>query len=82
VVSPDDPLDTIRDVADAYDIRWMVIERGATVEALVPVIAEGDRPDWIGPPVFTIPARDGGTPVLELYPVCFEATDVRCQVTA
>ena len=38
VVSPDDPIDTIRAVADAYDIGWLVLERGATVEALRPVL--------------------------------------------
>ena len=49
VVSPDDPIETIRDVARAYDIRWLVLERGATVEALRPVLDRGRSPAWIGP---------------------------------
>lgn len=82
VVSPDDSLDTIRAVAVGYDIRWMVIERAATVEALVPVLTEDRRPDWIGPAAFTIPSSAGGIPELALYPVCFEPTDSRCRAVA
>lgn len=82
VVSPDDSLDTIRGVADAYDIRWLVVERAATVEALYPVLADDRRPDWIGPPVFTVPSPDGGPPALALYPVCFQSGDLRCEVVA
>ena len=40
VVSPDDPIDTIHDVAEAYDIRWLVLEDGG-VEALKPVLEPG-----------------------------------------
>jgi hypothetical protein len=80
VVSPDDPLDTIRAVADGYEIRWLVIERSATVEAFGPILVDDRRPNWIGPAVFTIPARDGGPSVLALYPVCFAASDQRCPV--
>lgn len=82
VVSPDDPIDVIRAVADGYDIRWLVLDRSAIVEALVPVLRDDDRPDWIGPPAFRIPAADGGVPVLGLYPVCLSVTDSRCQAQA
>jgi hypothetical protein len=82
VVSPDDSLDTIRAVAEGYDIRWMVIERAATVEALVPVLTDDQRPDWIGPAAFTVAAPDGGVPALALYPVCFAPADVRCRAVA
>jgi hypothetical protein len=78
VVSPDDPIEVIRDVAEGYDISWLIVERGAIVEALVPVLVDDDRPDWIGPPVFRIAATDGGAPVLALYPVCFASGDSRC----
>ena len=78
VVSPDDPIDVIRDVAAAYDIRWLVVERGAIVEALVPVLVDDERPDWIGPTTFRIPATDGGAPILALHPVCFSSDDSRC----
>ena len=70
VVSPDDPIDTIAEVARAYDIQWLVLERDGVVEALKPVLDGGPRPEWIGAPVFSIPAADGGAPDLALYPVC------------
>jgi 4-amino-4-deoxy-L-arabinose transferase-like glycosyltransferase len=82
VVSPDDPIDTIRAVAAGYGIRWMVIERAGTVEALYPVLADDRRPDWIGTAVYTIPSTDGGPPTLALYPVCLSRDDSRCQVVA
>ena len=70
MVTPDDPLDTIKAVADAYDIRWLVLERDGTVDALKPVLTDDRRPPWIGPASFTVAAPDGGTPLLALYPVC------------
>jgi hypothetical protein len=82
VVSPDDSLDTIRAVAEAYGIRWLVVERAATVEALYPVLADDQRPDWIGPRVFTVPSADAGPAALALYPVCFASADSRCEATA
>ena len=51
VVSPDDPIDTIRDVADAYDIRWLILERDGTVEALKPVLDGAARADLDRAPV-------------------------------
>jgi hypothetical protein len=82
VVSPDDPIDTIRDVAEGYDIRWLVIERSATVEAFGPIVVDDRRPDWIGPAAFSVPSTDDGPPLLTLYPVCFEASDTRCRAVA
>ena len=52
VVLVNDPLDTIRDVARAYDIRWLVLDKDDTVPAAAPVMA-GDRPAWIGRAVRT-----------------------------
>jgi hypothetical protein len=78
VVSPDDPIDTIEKVAEAYDIRWLVLEDGG-VEALKPVSNPDDRPAWIGPAAFTVPATTAGEPpALALYPVCTTAGDDRC----
>jgi hypothetical protein len=82
VVSPDDSLDTIRGVAEGYRIRWMIIERAGTVEALAPVIGDDRRPNWIGPAAFVVPAPDGGPPVLALYPTCFQPVDARCATVA
>lgn len=81
VVSPDDPIDVIRDVAAGYDIRWLVLERDGIVEAMTPVLADDDRPSWIGPARFVIPATQGGPPTLALYPVCFDLDDDRCTAT-
>jgi hypothetical protein len=82
VVSPDDPIDTIRAVADGYDIRWLVIERSATVEAFGPILVDDRRPNWIGPAAYTVPSTNAGPPVLALYPVCFDADDQRCRAVA
>ena len=79
VVSPDDPIERIEEVAQAYDIRWLVLERHAVVDALRDVIGEDARPSWIGAPVFEVPStKDDGIPELALYPVCFDVDDTRC----
>jgi hypothetical protein len=77
VVTPDDPIETIQAVAQAYQTRWLVIERDNAARSLGPVLA-GTRPAWIGPPVFTVPAADGGLPTLALFPVCTTPGDTRC----
>jgi hypothetical protein len=78
VVTPDDPIETIEAVARAYDTRWLVRERSDLVGALAPVLRGESRPPWIGAPVFTVEAPDGGVPRLALYPVCAEDDDERC----
>lgn len=78
VVSPDDPIETIEAVARAYDIRWLVLERGDAARALAPVLLGTSRPAWIGPSVFDVPSADGGAPRLALYPVCTTPEDDRC----
>ena len=45
VVLVNDPLDTIGEVAHAYDIDWLVLDRGA-VDTTTPVL-DGDRPEWV-----------------------------------
>jgi hypothetical protein len=80
VVIPNDPLPAIEDVARAYAVRWLVIERDDAVPALAPALA-GSRPPWIGPPILTIPAADAGLPQLALLPICFESGDTRCVET-
>jgi 4-amino-4-deoxy-L-arabinose transferase-like glycosyltransferase len=78
VTSPDDPIETIRSVAQAYGIRWLVLERSGVVEALQPILSADQRPSWVGPAAFIIPAPQGGPPTLALYPVCFAVGDDRC----
>ena len=81
VVTPNDPLDTIEEVARAYRIEWLVIERDDAVPALAPVFSGEARPRWIGPQRYGFPGRDGETSVA-LFPVCVSPVDARCAVTA
>jgi hypothetical protein len=65
VVLVNDPLDTIREVARAYDIRWLVLDRDDAVTAVGPVLDGTTQPAWLGEPVFT-----SGIPIgLAVYPV-------------
>jgi hypothetical protein len=80
VVLVNDPLDTIRDVAGAYDIRWLILEAGDSVPAMGSVLDGGPRPGWIGEPVFTIPGDPGVGAAwsVAVYPVCTATGDARC----
>ena len=77
VVTPDDPIEVIESVARAYRARWLVVERADAARALALVLA-GDRPPWIGAPVFQVDHPDGGLPRLAFYPVCVVEGDTRC----
>ena len=72
VVLVNDPLDTVEQVARAYGIRWLVLERKDTVPAARadpgrrPAARLGRAAD----------PRDATTSAL--YPVCLEAGDPRC----
>ena len=77
VVLVNDPLDTIEQVAQAYDIRWLVLERGNTVPSMEPVIVRDERPAWIGPSLASSTGTDGQT-VWAVYPVCVAPGDARC----
>ncbi len=81
VVTPNDPLDTIEQVARAYRIEWLVIERDSAVPALAPVFSGEIRPPWIGPRLIGIPGP-GGTTSVAIYPICVSPVDPRCVVTA
>jgi dolichyl-phosphate-mannose-protein mannosyltransferase len=79
VVTPNDPIETIEQVARAYDTRWLILERDDLVPALAPVLLGQARPAWIGPSVFERPSS-GARPGAEiaLYPVCVTLGDARC----
>jgi hypothetical protein len=65
VVLVNDPLDTIEEVARAYDIRWLVLDRGDSVAAVAPILDGGPLPPWLGDPILEL-----GTPLqLAIYPV-------------
>ncbi len=68
VVLVNDPLETIHDVASAYDIRWLLLDRGDSVASVAPILDGGPRPAWLGAPILA-----EGTPTrLAVYPI--EAT--------
>jgi hypothetical protein len=90
VVLVNDPLETIEEVARAYEIRWLVLDRGETVEAMAPILDGGPRPSWVGAAVASRPARQlpdaeplpPGALGIGLYPVCFDDADTRCAEAA
>ena len=65
VVLVNDPPATIEAVARAYDIRWLVLDRGDSVESLAPVLDGRSRPAWLGSPILT----EGEPLRLAVYPV-------------
>jgi hypothetical protein len=68
VVLVNDPLETIHDVALAYDIRWLVLDRDDAVPAVAPILDGEVRPTWLGDPILT----HGSPTSFAVYPV-FEA---------
>jgi len=64
VVLVNDPLDTVHQVARAYDIRWLVIDRTDSVQAIAPILG-GARPPWLGAPILA----EGNPTALAVYPV-------------
>jgi hypothetical protein len=88
VVTPNDPLPVIEQVARDYGVRWLVIEEEHVVPALRPVLDGAGRPDWISPPLAAVPATPA-SPVVPaggaqspgravLYAVCTSPSDARC----
>jgi hypothetical protein len=71
VVLVNDPLETVEEVARAYAIRWLVVERADSVPAVAGVMDDTARPAWVGPSLL---ARDD----IGLYPVCLDTADTRC----
>jgi hypothetical protein len=84
VVTVSDPIDVIGEVGRDYGIRWLILERTHIVDTLGPVLKGTVRPDWMGPPAWSLdetPQQDAGDtyPDIALYPVCFAAGDDRCR---
>jgi hypothetical protein len=86
VVLVNDPLPTVEQVARAYGIRWLILERSDAVPAVAPILDGGARPAWIGLPVASRPAapsadgvaRPAGSVDVAVYPVCVAPGDTRC----
>ena len=70
VVLVNDPLDTIEAVARAYDIRWLVVDRGESVAAMGPVLDGTTDPAWLGEPILT-EDDEAGNRRLAVFPVEF-----------
>ncbi len=90
VVLVDDPQATIEQVARAYGIRWLVLNRADTVRSMASILDGGPRPAWLGAPVASraarqradAPALPVGAMAVALFPVCLEAGDARCAAAA
>ncbi len=86
VVTPNDSLEVIHEVAVDYHTRWLVLERAHIVDPLAPVLESKVRPAWIGAPIFTVAytgprtgdAAADAAPALAIYPICTVAGDTRC----
>jgi hypothetical protein len=87
VVLVNDPMATVEEIARAYGIRWLVVDRADNVPAVAALLDGGARPAWVGSPILARPAaarKDGqaqlaGALDVGLFPVCAVATDVRCR---
>jgi hypothetical protein len=78
VVTTNDPLPTEKEIADAYRLSWLVLERDEIATSMAPVLEGKERPGWIGRPVYVVPSDDGGAPRVAVYPICLSPADVRC----
>ena len=93
VVTPYDDLPVIERVLRAYDVRWLVLERGSIVPSLEPVLMGSVRPAWLSNPVAVVGEEAARSlaiagsldsavaptlPAAALYAVCLQATDTRC----
>ncbi len=86
VVLVNDPLSTIEQVAGAYQIRWLILDRASAVPAIAPILDGAARPAWIGSPVASRsavsvaggPTQPSGAVDLAVYPVCVAPDDRRC----
>lgn len=89
VISPNDDLTTIEMTMRGYDVRWLVLEAGSIVPALLPVLQGEIHPAWLSAPIAVVPATADSpvastAPVLPasvagaVYAVCLTPTDTRC----
>lgn len=90
VLTPTDDLATIESTLRAYDVRWLVLEQGSIVPALVPVLSGDVHPGWLSAPVAVVPSAvtapvattnpvAASNPAGAVYAVCLTPGDQRCQ---
>jgi hypothetical protein len=51
VVLVNDPIETVEEVARAYDTRWLVLDGEDSVKAAAPILDDVARPAWLGSPI-------------------------------
>ena len=87
IVTPDDPLPVVEEALRRYDIRWLALEGAHLTSALLPVLTQEVRPDWLSAPLIVVPSlpleddesADGpAIPRAALYAVCLVPDDDRC----
>ena len=86
VVTPEDSLAVIHQVAQDYGVRWLVLQRSHIVGAMADIIESKGRPVWIGQSIFVVPytgpktgdAAADAAPAMAVYPVCVAPSDSRC----
>ena len=87
IVTPDDPLPTVKDALQLYDVRWLALESAHITVGLRPVLSGETRPEWLSEPLVVVPplpAEDDGENVGELLPraalyaVCLTSDEGRC----
>ena len=89
IVTPDDPLAAVEEALRRYDVRWLALEGAHVTSALVPIVTEEARPDWLSAPLVVVPplpveddpdedAEGPALPRAALYAVCLTPADTRC----
>ena len=69
VVLVNDPLATIHRVAQAYDVRWLILERDEGVASTGPILDGTALPDWLDAPIVVRAGTKPGTVDTGLYRV-------------
>jgi hypothetical protein len=65
IITPNDPLPVVEQALRAYDIRWLVLEKGYLLPSLVPLLTAEQRPSWLSAPIVSVPSSPpdvGSTP--------------------
>jgi hypothetical protein len=87
VVLVNDPIATVREVAQAYDVRWLALDRADAVPAVASILGGASLPPWLGPPILVkghavdAAAQGAAAPAVIDYgdwPVCPAAGDTFC----
>jgi len=87
IITPDDPLPVVEDAMRRYRVRWLVLEGDHITEALRPLLAGEERPDWLSAPLISVRplthndeavGADEPLPRAALFAVCLGADDGRC----